>query len=131
MHGLLMGEMRADRNLTDKLLADLSGIFNWIYAGYKILRDAKQFSVPADQLETMEGFSRDINPVVSFIEDEVTTGEISRDILYKKYVDWCKANGHMAMSRTSFIRRFRATMTQLKRPCEEIRGGNYRGFKIE
>lgn len=125
------GEMRADRNLTDKLLADLSGIFNWIYAGYKILRDAKQFSVPADQLETMEGFSRDINPVVSFIEDEVTTGEISRDTLYRQYVDWCKANGHMAMSRTSFIRRFRATMTQLKRPCEEIRGGNYRGFKIE
>ncbi|MEA5034198.1 phage/plasmid primase, P4 family [Cloacibacillus evryensis] len=125
------GERKADRELTPKLLTDLQGIFNWVYSGYKILREARCFSVPADQAETLDNFAKDINPVVSFIEDEITAGEIERSVLYKNYTDWCKTNGHLAMSRTGFIRRFRDTLKQKKRKFDDIRVGSFRGFNIE
>ena len=125
------GEYKADRELTAKLLADLPGIFNWAFAGYKILREARQFSVPADQVDTLENFARDVNPVVSFIEDEIMAGEYERGRLYEIYTGWCKKCGHLPLSRTAFIRRFKTTMIQRKRKCEEFRTASYRGFTIE
>lgn len=80
------GEYKADRQLTSKLLEDLPGVFNWAYAGYRILREARQFSVPEDQVDTLENFARDVNPVVSFIEDEILPGEYERGRLYEVYV---------------------------------------------
>ena len=124
------GEYKADRDLTKKLQAELPGIFCWVYSGYKILREAKQFSVPGDQAEAMEGFQRDINPVVSFIEDEIMAGEYERGRLYEIYASWCKKCGHLPLSRTAFIRRFKTTMIQRKRKCEEFRTASYRGYIV-
>ena len=125
------GEYKADRELTGKLLVDLPGIFNWAYAGYKILREARQFSVPEDQKDTLDNFARDVNPVVSFIEDEVLPGEYERGRMYEIYTSWCKKCGHLPLSRTAFIRRFKITMQQMKRKFEEFKSGSYRGFIIE
>lgn len=124
------GEYKADRGLTARLLEDLPGIFNWVYAGYKILRETRQFSEPMDQQSTMQDFNKDINPVVSFIEDEVQPGEYERGALYHTYTQWCKTNGHLPLSRTAFIRRFKTTMQQQKRKFEEFRTATYRGFTI-
>lgn len=125
------GEMKADRDLTKKLMEELPGIFNWAYAGYKILREAKQFTVPDDQKDTLENFARDINPVMSFIEDEVMPGEYERGLLYDSYTTWCRRCGHLPLSRTSFIRRFKTTLTQMKRPYAEAKSGSYRRLMIE
>ena len=124
-------ELKADRQLTSKLIEELPGIFNWAYAGYKILREVRQFSMPDDQKDTLDNFARDVNPVVSFIEDEILPGEYERGRLYEIYTSWCKQCGHMPLSRTAFVRRFKTTMTQLKRRFEETKSGPFRRFIIE
>lgn len=40
------GELKADRELTNKLKKELPGIFNWCYQGYRILRDQRYFTRP-------------------------------------------------------------------------------------
>lgn len=124
------GEKKADRRLTPKLLEDLPGIFNWAYMGYKILKETQCFTVTGDQEDTLENFARDINPVVSFIEDEITPGEYERGRLYEIYTTWCKSCGHMPLSRTAFMRRFKTTLTQKKRKFAETKSGMYRGITI-
>ena len=124
------GDYKADRNLTRALMGELPGIFNWAYTGYQILREARAFSVPEDQAETMDGFQRDINPVVSYIEDIITPGIFSHEILYKNYVDWCKKAGHKEMSRTSFLRRFKTTMRQMHKRFNETRTSTFRGVEV-
>ncbi|OFB60679.1 phage/plasmid primase, P4 family, partial [Synergistes jonesii] len=124
------GELKADRQLTSKLIEELPGIFNWAYAGYKILRKVRQFSMPDDQKDTLDNFARDVNPVVSFIEDEILPGEYERARLYEIYTSWCKQCGHMPLSRSAFIRRLKTTMTQLKRRFEETKSGPFRRFII-
>lgn len=126
------GEYKADRELTGRLMEDLPGIFNWAYSGYKILQTARQFSVPEDQRETMDNFARDINPVMSFIEDEMSdAGCYGRSDTYAHYQEWCVKNGHKTLSRTGFVRRLRQTLTQMHRKFEDYKNGNERGFELK
>jgi len=123
------GEYLADKEIGKKLKENLSAVFNWAYAGYKILRERRCFTETGGQRETMEGFMRENNPVVAFIEEELATaGRISRDELYKKYVRWCAEAGHAPMSRTKLMRQLAATAKQMRVPFEEYKSHGTRGF---
>lgn len=106
------GEYKADKNLTEKLMAELPAIFNWAYSGYKVLKQQKRFTVTNDNEELMEDFQRLSNPVMGFIEEVNPQGIISRSELYKKYKLWAEDAGHNVMSRTSFIQKFKQTARQ-------------------
>ena len=123
------GEYLADKEIGKKLKENLSAVFNWAYAGYKILRERRCFTETGGQRETMEGFMRENNPVVAFIEEELDlVGKVSRDDLYKRYVRWCAEAGHAPMSRTKFMRQFAATAKQMRVPFEEYKSHGTRGF---
>ena len=119
---------RADRDLTRKLREELPGIFNWAYAGYQALREAKEFTVTSDQEEMMEGFMKTTNPLVAFIEEIPMEGDVSRSSLYGQYTSWCREAGHEPMSRTKFTQSFRQTARQVGLTVEEKMSCGVRSF---
>lgn len=126
------GELKADRMLTSKLKKDLPGIFNWCYQGYRILTIQGSFTETHEQAEMAKDFMQVTNPVAAFLEEaDLYPGRWSREGIYAKYKEWCKDAGHEALSRTSFVRRFRTTLKQLKRKdiTEYVYCGE-RGFEI-
>lgn len=112
---------KADTELESKLKTELAGIFNWVYEGYKRLREQKKFTETREQAVMMEEFVQIMNPVAAFIRECLSdyTGRIERGALYQKYVSWCKEAGHEAQSRTKFIQNFRKTIKQLMPNIQE------------
>ena len=106
---------KADTELETKLKAELSGIFNWAYEGYKRLKEQKHFTETPEQARMMEEFIQIMNPVAAFIRENLSeqTGRIERGELYLKYALWCKEAGHEAQSRNKFMQSFRKTIKQL------------------
>ena len=120
----------ADRNLESKLKAELSGIFNWCYEGYKRLKQQDKLTETAENKEMMNEFVVIMNPVASFIDEclQDENGIIERGELYKRYVAWTREAGHEAQSRTKFIQNFRKTIKQLMPHVTEGKTSTFRFF---
>lgn len=98
-----------DVQLEPKLLAELPGIFNWAYQGYKDLLYFNGFTETDEHEQLMENFRKASNPIESFIEDlmDDPPERIDRQKLYDKYHFWCESNGHRPVSATRFHPEFR------------------------
>ena len=99
-----------DIYLSHKLEAELPGIFNWAYAGYKLLRKVGYFTDAPEQTEFLRQFETTSNPVMVFCEDNDFAGQVARDVIYHKYKFWCEDTGHKPLSRERFMPRFRDAM---------------------
>lgn len=108
------GERRADINLPQKLKGELPAIFNWAYAGYKILRDCKRFTETDDHREMMSAFVKITNPLTVFIEEAELKGRVFKKELYARYREWCREAGHEPMSNTRFTQDVRHTLRQMQ-----------------
>ena len=108
------GERRADINLPQKLKGELPAIFNWAYAGYKILKDCKRFTETDDHREMMSAFVKITNPLTVFIEEASLQGRVLKKELYTRYREWCKEAGHEPMSSTRFTQDVRHTLRQMQ-----------------
>lgn len=105
-------QRQRDINILDKLVAELPGIFNWAYSGYKLLSSVGYFTDAPEQDELMRQFEETSNPVMVFCEDFDGSfrGTVSRGEIYGWYKDWCETTGHKALSREKFIPKFRDCM---------------------
>lgn len=124
---------KADLTLEDTLKEELPGIFNWIYEGYKRLKEQGKLTETPEQAEMMDEFISLMNPVAAFI-DECLKDEndiIERDELYRRYVSWTKEAGHEAQSRTKFMRTFKKTIKQLMPHVQEGRTSSMRFFSFK
>jgi P4 family phage/plasmid primase-like protien len=99
-----------DINLIPKLSKELSGIFNWAYAGYKLLTTVNYFTDTPEQGTLLQQFEQTSNPVMVFCEDREFHGTQSRDDIYEWYTSWCERTGHRPLSREKFIPKFRDAM---------------------
>lgn len=102
-------QKQRDVNLIPKLLGEMPGIFNWAYAGYKMLKTTNYFTDTLEQSELMCQFEQTSNPVAVFCEDYDTRffGTLQRTEIYGWYKDWCMETGHRALSREKFIPKLR------------------------
>ena len=123
-------EKTADRTLEKKLKAELPGIFNWCYQGYKILKAQGRFTETLEQKNMLKEFSLLINPVAAFIEESMPPAEnlISRDELYIMYTTWARGAGHEALSRTKFTQKFKETSKQMLPGVDDKKLGGVRYF---
>lgn len=96
-----------DINIIPKLTAELPGIFNWCYAGYKLLMTVGYFTDAPEQEDFLQQFKRVSDPVVVFCEDHNFYGSIDRDEIYDWYKGWCDRTGHKSLSREKFMPKFR------------------------
>ncbi|MBQ6909469.1 MAG: hypothetical protein IJQ29_05085 [Synergistaceae bacterium] len=116
-------ELPTDTKAKDELMTELPGIFNWIYAGYKRLKERGKFAESPDQKTLMEEFIANNNSVDVFVEEEQTSicrDSINREELYKKYQEWCKNNGYEATYKRNFLSEFRAVLRRRNIEFEEL-----------
>jgi putative DNA primase/helicase len=92
-------ESEMDVELTGKLLAELSGIFNWALEGYRRLRDQSFiFSESPSMLKSKKRYKQNNSSVVDFVESHfagIFDTEKSAPIkdVYKHYQDFCSTEG--------------------------------------
>lgn len=87
---------RQDRELTDKLLEELPGIFNWAIEGLRRLQARKNFTEPPVCREALNEHRLGSNPARAFLTDEMEfcegAGTPSGDV-YQHYKFWCGEHG--------------------------------------
>lgn len=94
-----------DIDLMPKLLVELSGIFNWAYEGYKLLKRVGYFTLTDEHKDLMRQFKEASNPVLVFFNEMVDDGlpnSIFRQMLYERYRQWCIDSGHKPLANNKF-----------------------------
>lgn len=93
--------------IEEEIMADLPGLFNFAYEGYKDLKQTGYFCETAEQAELLEQFREQLSPLILFAREEMykMPGDVvmSEKELYFIYREWCRTNGEKAMGRTKFI----------------------------
>lgn len=117
-------------DILDSLTQELNsgGIFNWAYAGYKLLRSVGYFTETSDQTQLLEDFKRSSNPILVFWEDKHGDfgDSISNQSLYREYQQWCVDNGERSVTSNSFHREFKKVSS---RAYESYRTAKERGYR--
>ena len=133
---LNLPEEARDANLTDTLLGEISGIFNWALEGlYRFYAQGGKFSMTPEADRALEGYRKEEDPVARYIEDWCSKDPSSTETfmeLWGCYRRWCKVNGESFESSTTFSR----ALTRLGLETRTEREGNVtrkvrKGIKIE
>ncbi len=84
---------------------NLSGVFNWLIQGYKLLKE-EGLIVPEKVLNATKEYRQETDIVGTFLNDTLMISEGSRITtsgLYRKYTDWIKGNGYRPLNSKNFV----------------------------
>lgn len=85
---------RENKNLTNELLEEMTGIFNWVLEGYvKYMEQGLRNAEPDIIKEQRSSYKEEMDQVGAFISERCATGEeyeIKSSTLYEAYKQWCK-----------------------------------------
>lgn len=84
---------------------NLSGIFNWLIEGYRLLK-LEGLTVPERVLQATKEYRQETDIVGTFLNDTLMVAEGNRiptSELYRKYVDWIKDNGYRPLNSKNFV----------------------------
>jgi putative DNA primase/helicase len=87
---------REDPALTDTVLAESPGIFNWALDGLDRLLARGYFEQPAVSRDAMQRLEDLASPVSAFVPDRCVIDpirEIGKDDLWAAWKDWCMGEG--------------------------------------
>jgi putative DNA primase/helicase len=115
---------REDPGLTDRLLLESPGIFNWALAGLDRLKDRGHFQPPASGQEAVQQLEDLASPVSAFVRDFCTLGADQRvnvDDLWAAWKRWCTMENRSPGTKVMFGRDLRAAVPTLHkaRPRED------------
>ena len=101
-------ESKRDGDLTNKLILEIDGIFNWALEGLKrvILRDWKIFETEAHK-EKLKEYIGDNDNVIPFINECCVFGKglyIKSAELYNEYKQYCIENGMKSFNSNNFFK---------------------------
>ena len=118
----------ANRHLFEELCEELPGIFNWVYDGYKRLRENMAFTETEENKELLEDYMNVMDAVEAFFNEnsDELTGEWQSNGVYMKYTAWCKDTGHTPQTRQKFTRNFKQVLSR-RRPGSQVTR-NSRGY---
>lgn len=94
---------RRDKTLGDKLMAENSGILNWLIQGYSMWIKEGLKDEPDAIKSANEEYRMDMDSVATFIGDcleidATLKWRLSTKILYDTYIKWCNKNNERVMS---------------------------------
>jgi putative DNA primase/helicase len=126
-----------DPMLTDQLLAESPGIFNWALEGLDRLLERGYFQQPASGSEALRHLEDLSSPVGAFVRDMCETGpahEVGKDELFEAWKRWCADEGQdKPGTKAVFTRDLRAAVPGLipRRPREgDRRRQVYQGIRL-
>jgi putative DNA primase/helicase len=103
---------KEDTGLSNKLMDELSGIFNWAMAGLRRRLERGGYFVQPDSgkelLETMEEMSNPLGTFVDQVMEYDSLGEVDKDAAFMCYKRWAVKHGLNPGNDLSFKRRFLA-----------------------
>lgn len=107
-----------DTSLTDSLLTELPGIFNWALDGLERLRSRGHFDQPASSAQAIRELEDLGSPISAFLRDRCIIGAehtVACDQLYRAWRAWCEDQGrdHPGTAQT-FGRDLRAAIPGIK-----------------
>lgn len=101
-----------DNRLKEKLVnpKSLSGIFNWCYEGYKMLKGAGIFQIPEKSKKLFDQYSKESDVTQQFIDECLIKSEGARTTLksvYDFYKKWTEDNGFSKCNKSTLKKRLR------------------------
>jgi putative DNA primase/helicase len=87
---------KEDTELTDKLLAERSGILRWAVEGWQRLRQRRKFVQPDSGKDALRQMNDLASPIKTFVDECCNVGiflNVRHDELYQAYRDWCDRVG--------------------------------------
>jgi putative DNA primase/helicase len=99
---------RRDPHLTDKLMVECPGIFNWMLEGYRQWAAHKSLSPPDEVLGATEDYRAEMDRVGNFLREVCkvnVNGRTPAAKVYRNYRNWMKANGLRPVSAKKFHER--------------------------
>lgn len=90
-----------DKELTEKLLKELDGIFLWAIEGLKRLEKQDGFTKSEAIEKAIQDCEAENNPLKFFLEEKCILSPNNKYLMKsfrKEYVDWCLENGYRALS---------------------------------
>jgi P4 family phage/plasmid primase-like protien len=109
---------KEDVHLEAKLMAELSGIFNWAVEGLMRLLNRGYFLESAAGLEAKATAEELGSPVIAFVREWCTLGsgkQTRSQDLYNAYKRWCEEAGRSKMGRNRFYEEFQRAYPQCTR----------------
>jgi putative DNA primase/helicase len=108
---------REDPKLTDTLLQEAPGIFNWALEALAKLVTRGYFVQPASAREALRHLEDLSSPVGAFVRDVCVTSpafEVDKNVLFAKWKTWCEEEGRSrAGTKAVFVRDLRAAVPGL------------------
>lgn len=98
---------KPDRQLTDKLKSELSGILNWCVDGWKIYQ-VKGLEIPAAVANESNAYKQEQDLTGQFLDQTckvVVGSKIKSSELYARFKTWCLDNGFYVPNSSTFGRR--------------------------
>lgn len=103
----------ADTQLIEKLLKELSGIFNWAVEGLFRLLNQDEFTEPEDHDKLIREFAEANNHVFTFVEDcmyEFNSKKVHRNVIFQRYRYWAEASGSIPMAANRFYSNLKSVL---------------------
>ena len=97
-------EEKRDSHIVDKLLAEASGILNWMLAGLKrYYENGNRLLKPELVASATETYRQESDLLNEFLTDRCTfTGEVSKASLRSEYQNWCHLQNEKPVSNKRF-----------------------------
>ncbi len=108
---------RENHDLTDELMDELPGIFNWSLDGLDRLRKTGRLSIPKSGLELRAEMEILASPVTAFVNEWCVVDHrlsIERDYLFQSWVRWCGRNNIRPDGAAVFGRNLKAAIPHLR-----------------
>lgn len=125
---VVIPEDKVDRQLTEKLMQELDGIFLWALRGLAMY-NKEGLEKPTAVQKAVDEYKKEMDVVSKFL-DECTEKAFAKSVkasdLYQAYTNWCKQYGEWQMSNTKFGKEIVQRYEKIKRPD----GLYYRGIEL-
>ena len=128
---------KEDPGLTDDLLAEAPGIFNWCLDGLDRLNARGYFEMPESSNAALQRLQDLASPVSAFVRDRCVVapvGEVDKDDLFVAWKDWCIGEGKdRAGTKAVFYRDLHSAYPGLTESKPRVEGGRqriYRGIRL-
>lgn len=126
----------ADKELKEKLLAELPGILNWALVGLHRLRAQEyEFTKASAITDAIANYREEQNPMLCFMQEMLMVTDGNERVLKAKIIDgyqqWCQRNGlgEMKLSSQIFWKNFKSNCIELNLPYEEQTSNGLRYIK--
>jgi P4 family phage/plasmid primase-like protien len=106
---------------------ELPGMVNWALAGLHLLRQARQFTEPADSRAGLEQLRRESSSARHYLAEhyQAGPGEVKSKEIYTAYRDWAQETGHKPVADETFGKELLRLFPKAKKARHGPRNARY------